>query len=558
MPTPEGLEGQTLQKTEVFAGYPTDSTFEMELGENKDPGNTSGSDDMKMSNIEQYKPASTFKTHLYTMNELLEISKSVNGASPLSVGVNLPKKSFWRLTSRHPDIRQSESTATNGSGNKSNSSFKSQDFNGEKKNQRTKNTKSTRRGSKFAKGDKQYVEEKDIKVNNDELLALEEEIKPTGNSITDFENWRSKMKELERKKKGQTSNGHTEGAERPSLHNNGSSLSDFFNLKRESSSTFEELEPQDTSETSKGSYSRFSSFFNSGSAPDINEAALAQPPTPKEAETRPAAGSRILSFFDNMESRKTAPEQAPQQNTPVQHVQVPPVQEQTNSHFFQDLLNKGKLPSASHVSERRVASDNSAAANSPVLQTAAPNSTIGTDQLKARESQTNRGPPGLSKIPNTKPVMSPTAQPGFPMGVPMNLYHQNAQPMSRPPAGYQHFQMPPPGVAMPQPYFGNQRQAGDFSATEQKEESGSRPPNVQLPFIPGPHNMPPPGFPPMHGMPPGISQDMPITMNNMIPFPPGFFPPHGPSLPQFGNQPIPPAALNGQPQRQGMPPRKSK
>ncbi|SCU86037.1 LAME_0D04236g1_1 [Lachancea meyersii CBS 8951] len=536
------------------AGDFADNTSNVGFEENKDtPSETEGISHEKIPNIEDFRPLCTSKSHVYTMHELMEIAKSVSGTSQATLSVHIPKKSFWRLTNRHPDLRQSELNNNTGNGHKNNSGFRLQDFNGDKKNHRTKNARNAKRGGKFAKGDKPYVEEKDVQVNNDELLALEEEIKPTGNSITDFENWRKKMKELERQKKGQSTNNSSDNIERPSLANNGSSISDFFNLNRQSSSNFEELEPQDSLESSKGSHSRFSSFFNAaGPAGTKNESfsTLAQPPTPKDSESRPAAGSRILSFFDNMESRKTAAEQTPQQSTAsIPSVSPPPVQEQTNSHFFQGLLNRGKVSSSPKSEDRQFSASDSAVAGAPAT---IPYSPSGNDQSRTQEPQRSRAPPGLSKIPGNNPMIPPQGPPGYPMGIPMNMFGQNAQPMSQPPAAFQQFHMPPPGVAMHQPFFNNQRQTGE------RDEKNIRTLKMQLPFIPGPPNMPPPGFPSMHGMPPGISQDMPMPMNNMMPPPPGFFTSQGPSIPQHGNQKMHQHAPNGQEQQQGMRPREAK
>ncbi|CEP63157.1 Eap1p LALA0_S07e03686g [Lachancea lanzarotensis] len=522
-------------------------------GDIKDTGaTTTVIDELGGKKIEEFKPLNSTKSHLYTMQELVEIGKSLSDQSQVSLSVHIPKKSFWRLTNRHPDRRQSEVGASMGNGHKNGSTFRMPESNAEKKNHRAKNTRNAKRGSKFAKGDKPYLEEKDVQVNNDDLLALEEKIKPTGNSITDFENWRKKMKELEGQKRGPSTNSSSDAIERPTLSNNGSSISDFFNLNRQSSSNFEELEPdQETLESAKtSSHSRFSSFFNTGTAASKNESSstLAQPPTPKEAEAKSNAGSRILSFFDNMETEKGAAEQLPQHKTSsTSSVSSPPVQEQTNNHFFQGLLNRGKASPSPKADDARASNDSVATK----ARATVPYSTPGGEQSKVQEHQRARAPPGLSSIPGNAPVAPNQGPSGYHMGMSMNTYSQNP-PMAQPPTGFQQFQMPPPGVGVPQPFFTNQGQASE------KGNKVFRPPNMQLPFIPGPHNMPPPGFGPMHGMPPpNMSQEMPLPINNMMAPPPGFFNQGGP-IPPYGNPQIAPHALNGNVQQQGMRPREAK
>ncbi|SCU86814.1 LAFA_0E03202g1_1 [Lachancea sp. 'fantastica'] len=536
--------------TEIFPEKLTSMGDKIENGASNDIKDiqvtTTKIDELGGKKIEQFKPLNGTKAHVYTMHELLEIGNSVPDLSHVLPNLHIPKKSFWRLTNRHPDIRQSEMGASTGNGHKNGSNFRVQEFGAEKKNHRTKNTRNAKRGSKFAKGDKPYLEEKDVQVNNDDLLALEEKIKPTGNSITDFENWRKKMKELEGQKKGHSANGSSDAIERPTLSNNGSSISDFFNLNRQSSSNFEELEPeQESLESAKtSSHSRFSSFFNTGPAASKNESSsmLAQPPTPKETEAKSGAGSRILSFFDNMEATKGAAEKQPQPNAAsIPSAPTPPVQEQTNSHFFQGLLNRGKVSPSPKPDDRRASNDNIASkARAPL-----PYSPSGGEQPKAQDHQRARAPPGLSTMPGNGPIVSPQGPSGYPMGMSMNMYSQTP-PMAQPPAGFQQFQMPPPGVGMPQPFFNNQGQTGE------KDNKAIRPPNMQLPFIPGPHNIPPPGFAPMHGMPrPNMPQDMPLSVNNMMPPPPGFFG-QGASIPPYGNPQMAPHALNNEAQQRGM------
>ncbi|SCW00785.1 LAFE_0C11936g1_1 [Lachancea fermentati] len=509
-----------------------------------------GNENLSKYNVD-FKPSSSSKQHIYSIRELLQISKDVPEKLSNSISGSLPKKSFWRLSSRHPD-------GSGGSNHKTNN-FRIAEPGSEKKAHRSRGSRNGRRGSKFSKGEKHYVEEKDIKVNNDDLLALEEEIKPTGNSISDFENWKAKMKELERRKKGLPPLEKNEASERPPLDTNRSSLSDFFNLKKENSSNFEELESSDGHvDTPKGSSSRFSSFFSSASSstPNIAHSSIAQPPTPKEDEARSATGSRVLSFFNKPEQRPM-PEQHQNKglNSVASDARSEPhenkvfVKEQTNNNFFQGLLNKGKSTDSipTQMQEPLQYSRQGRDARESSI-----NSNILGKTNAINNAGSTEGPPGLSKMP-------PNPQRGnlssnFQMGMPTNMMPPMGQPMNMPPPGYPHFQMPPPGVHLPQQFFGDRpKQRVGQDGNDGNPEKNQRTQQMHAQFISGPPNIPPPGFAPMQGPPPGIAHDMQIPMNGMMP-PHGFFPPQGPGFPQFGNPQMP---SNGMPlQSHRMAPRR--
>lgn len=257
--------------------------------------------------------------------------------------------------------------------------------------------------------------------------------------------------------------------------------------------------------------------------------------------------------MDSKNSSTSLTDSNAEDSQPLSRVQNAPVHEQTNNHFFQGLLNRGKATPTSN--EGGVPNDKSSNSSTPTVQSGQAAPKRSPDLSSGQQTHSPAGPPGLSKVPSSKRVMSPQTQPGFPVGMPPNVYPTNTQPIARPPPGFQPFQMPPPGAGLPQQFYSNQRPTNEFSRAPKNEDNNSGPTNMQLPFIPGPRGMPPPGFPPMHGMPPGMSQEMPMPMNNMMP-PPGFYPSQGPSFNQFGNPSMHLSAMNGPPPRQAIHPRK--
>lgn len=526
-----------------------------------------------------YKPNETEKQYVYSVNELLDLSRSVPQTLTDEITSKLPKKNFWRLTNRYPDQNNNKSHT-----------YKSTDGNFDRKNHRNRGNRNNgnRRNSKFSKGDKQYVEEKDVEVNNDDLLALEEEIHPTGNSISDFENWRAKMKELERRKKGLPPLDSTDAPiERPGLGKNTSSISDFFNLKKEDSSLFEELEPADRrSDTPKGSSSRFSSFFHSASSSSnsiVQEKVVAQPPTPKQDDARPAAGSRILSFFSNEKSEtdgsnnstpqprmvKNITPMGNQSNTTIQEspaiAQVPaaPVQIQSNDNFFQNLLSKGKPDEGVPQLKEQQSPEQEMKqleGNRQFRRTKSDVS-VPSPSTQSQSQPRQNGSRGVSRPQQNQQQQLPLTQQqgrfamGSQMPVPPHMIPPMGQGIPMPPPGFTGFQgPPPPGIPgqRVQQFFGNQQpQQGKQTRNDQPLSHGNvsrerQRQQRQVPpqFMPAPGGMPPPGFPLMQP-PPGFSPNMPVVPNGMAP-PQGFFPPQPPvsflqfGHPQMANSNVPP------------------
>lgn len=285
-----------------------------------------------------YKPKlSVNKKYVYSINELISISRQLPAGYAEGIVAYLPKKKFWRLNHRQPEhAGQSKSMGRRGSNKGLNGSGSGKGLSGdennvfEKKGHKGKyaRTSNGKKSNKFGKHDRgAYLEEKDVAVNNDDLQALEEEFEPTGNSMADFESWKAKMKEMERKKKGLPPIDQSTSS-KPSLTKTSSSISDFLGLNRvNSDGVANNMEFQDIYkkaaddnntiykeaqiESAKGSYSRFSSFFaqssSSSSLPtEKNTNVESEPLNVQNTESAPNSqnpqvpgGSRLLSFFKN-------------------------------------------------------------------------------------------------------------------------------------------------------------------------------------------------------------------------------------------------------------------
>lgn len=489
-----------------------------------------------------YKPKDCInKKHVYSINELLSISKQIPEGASEEIVNSLPKKKFWRLNRRYSDHGNHTKGLGHRNGRGFNAGVNSRPTSNEegvfeRRNSKSKGTR-PKRGNKHGKNDKNgfLLEEKDIAVNNEDLLALEGEFEPTGNSMADFETWKAKMKEMELKKKGLIGNDVVRTDPVPEVSITSSSISDFLKLNTKKAESTADISnsPKDVNprsdkvgiekregqtESSAGASSRFSSFFNNSAS------SVSLPPKPtevskeqtvnnnSESTSSVSSGSRLMSFFNkDQERREQTPvypnnsneqpkfmppppglarqDEAKGQHTlPAQFAMPPmqgarPQQSQTNNAFFQGLLNKGKL------------------SDSPVST-----------------------PPGIP-VPNNAPPLLNQAQ-RLGQGPPRNV-------------GV------PPGfcIGMPPPGFGPPMQGGSIQGpnrlpmmTNVPKESGSSESSVkkkgpqqqslpqrQMPMQPGmypqfvPGMAPPPGFPLMQGMPQGFNPNMFPPSNGMMP-----------------------------------------
>lgn len=513
-----------------------------------------------------YKPdVSNSRKHIYSINELLDISKAISPATSEEIISTLPKKKFWRLNRRFSDNQSHGKNVghKNSKNSGSNRAGSSDDLAFERRNSKNKGARAThpKKGNRYGKTDG-LMEEKDIAVNNDDLLALEEEFEPTGNSMADFEMWKAKMRELERKKKGLPVSEVNEPQEPVmGVSTTSSSISDFLKLNTKNkdseaahcnsipdSKTFTEKSSKQssdsTTEPTMGTSSRFSSFFtnstsgNSSPALKTTEPEIARSVTLKNTDAASSApnGSRLLSFF-NKEQMATkevstfsnSPKQqpnfmpppgfAPQGNSRenpkmAAHPTMPPLHQipqhpQTNNAFFQGLLNKGKVN------------------GSPIAP----------------------GPPPGVPLPNNAPHIS--QQPHQPQ---FSRQPGQSGSLGAPP-GF-NVQMHPPGFPSPMqggpaqmpnmiPVANTRNKESSSNGVSQKNGPPQQSQQRQAPLQPGmiPQQfVPPPGFPPMQSIPPNFNPNMYMPSNGMLP-PNGqqFFPPVPPpngamNFPPFPNQ----------------------
>lgn len=393
--------------------------------------------------IKLYTPDSA--QHVYSVNVLLKMQQNIPESVVNSIMGSLPKKSFWRLTGRaHHEVRNSHAH------NKESGVH-------EKKNSRGRNSKNGgRRGNQTNNNNNNQTRTQTIEslkdVSRDELLAMEEKLQPTGNSMADFEKWRAQVRELERKKKG--------GVPLDKDHNDKlrhSSFSDFFNFKKEEHVTFDELEPPEPcSATPKGSSSRFSSFFSNRLASSTNQVYENNTKVPANTLSESSARAncfRLMSLFnkDDKGNESIVPHSFPENlSTPADFKERPISSSQPSflaqqsetteqsSQFFQSLMIRGKA-NATNTQEklRPISSQNPQQPSQQILE-----------KLISNPAQTGNVPPGLAKanissnnVPNVPP-------PGFPMhfGPPHISPPMNGQ-IPIPPPGFQNFTMVPhPGM----------------------------------------------------------------------------------------------------------------
>ncbi|QLQ82670.1 hypothetical protein HG537_0H04330 [Torulaspora globosa] len=520
-----------------------------------------------------YKPKDCIhKKHVYSINELLSISKQIPEGLCEEIVNSLPKKKFWRLSRRYSDHGNHGKGVGHRNGRNFNTGVNSRPISNEegvfeRRNSKSKATR-PKRGNKHGKNDKNgfLLEEKDIAVNNEDLLALEGEFEPTGNSMADFETWKAKMKEMELKKKGLIGNDTVRTEPVPEVSITSSSISDFLKLNTKKAESTNETpnspngvnpasdkvgiqKREGQIESATGASSRFSSFFNNSASSVSLPPKPAEPPKEisvnnSESTSSVSSGSRLMSFFNkdqerreqtpvypnnsNEQSKFMPPPPPPgitrqdevkgQHTLPAQFPMAPmqggrPQQSQTNNAFFQGLLNKGKLN------------------DSPVST-----------------------PPGLP-VPNNAP----------------HILNQGQRLGQAPPRNIGV----PPGfcIGMPPPGFGPPIQGGSMQGpnrlpmmTNIPKESGSPDSSVkkkgpqqqpllqqQVPMQPGMYpqfvpGMAPPGFPLMQGMPQGFNPNMFPPSNGIMPsngqqfFPQHPLPPPQGAVPPYNSFPNRPNA----------------
>lgn len=522
--------------------------------------------------IADYKPLSTSKQHVYTINEMLSLSKEIPNETIETISMLLPKKKFWRLYQKHPEPRGANNK---GRGLEGGYDKKMKNVKGPKPGNSNK-----RFNNKFGRLDKgNYIEENDINANNDDLIALEEEIGSSPNSMMDFEAWKAKMKDMERKKKGLaplSDSGFNSNKEIPSrsssslnfsstLGNGTNSISEFLNMAntkgndesrdisddvsnsdRNSTLTLSKdetavesniFDSKQTDEDKKAGSSRFSSFFSttskdtktttgqtnsSSNSPESAEMGLNKKDVNK-SDGAQVGGSRLMSFFQAPQNENTNQES----NTPTNN-ERPLLNNQNSDNSTRSFAGR----------DPRMAMDGSVGGTPVSLpvkleqQGSMPHSQVPPHFNRMQSDQLPQGqhqmPPGMVFPPNPQNnsaffqgllTKGKANEQGGPTGPPQQMRQENK-------GGPNQQQMPPMG--MPPPGF----------------PMGMPPPNM----------MPPPGmagFPnmPRGGqMPPHLEQQSDrkdgnpnhgnnSNINNAPPFMPGMGPPP-PGFPPLPNIPM--------------------
>lgn len=621
--------------------------FLMKVKENIDSGEIEEDGSISFRYSLDYKPEFSSDEGkakvIYSHNELVAIQESVTKEDIERQKTLLPSKKFWRLPANGSGLPNRRGVNGKGHDERSGGKERGGAQNGNARNGR--NGRNKRQGG--SSGAKKM--EKD---NNEEYIALEEQMETTGNPMADFENWRNKMRELERKKKGLDADNGAKNKDDDDTApaQNFSSISDFFNLKPDEKTKIpmEELEPATASNTSdngtsardsssneyssqeldnglskqhdgtdeereklsnnnKGSSSRFSSFFHTGASPElIDSHRIAKPPSQSLEEARPAAGSRLLSLFNNdSKSSDSIPQHQQPQAQPQAPLQVqpqaqpPPQQQQQQQQPLQpqqqsNIPNAGQFGAGNNNNSRRgvnPAMNNgrntglpeqssttslSSGASSTNSQQRRSNDASGSVFLqslmsKGGETANNQSvpaPPGLSQqpphqhqqqipphlqnqasFPNTTQQLKmgqkmPQIQPntGYPVGMPSHM--MVPPPMGMPPHHFQggYAMPPPPPPGMGQPRVVNN---GNNFPEHMVNQQQNQPMGQERSA----------GH---HPQQPYMMPGMPMNYNGQnVPIPPQGFPqnsfPYGRPMmpPQFQQQPPgPPGPHQQQQQRQ--------
>lgn len=562
-----------------------------------------------------YKPlVSVNKKYVYSINEMVSISRQLPAGYADGIVAYLPKRKFWRLSHKQPDHgSQGKSVSHRGSNKGLNGSANGKNLSGddnngfEKKGNKGKyaRTPNGKKAGKFGKHDRgSYMEEKDISVNNDDLQALEEEFQPTGNSMADFESWKAKMKEMERRKKGLPPLDQT-ASSKPSLTKTSSSISDFLGLNRvnndsvtngvtELQETYKKSADDDNAfykegkvESAKGSYSRFSSFFAQSSSssslpieksPNTESEPLAKQnhgtanaSAPNPQNSHVPGGSRLLSFFKNeANTPRESQSQHSLNNQEMRQSPTDPPIASSHSPLGSRTTRGFHVSHDSNGSHRQ--HDLPQQEQHPISQPSLPSHQMrAPDQLQTNNAffqgllnkgelhNNDRNPPG----PPPGVMLPPAGQRRFPMGQQpsppqgghsISMGMSRAFPMGMPPgAGGFPAPQPPAGI-QPNgaPTVGQSR--GSRSMNKNSNNASRRnTPSANSNGAPtegtGPHRSqpPPPSFQPGMVPPPFIPNMAPPGFPMMPPnFNPMYMPPQGGLMPPPAGQgffpPMPPPA----------------
>ncbi|KAL6940552.1 hypothetical protein ACO0QE_004458 [Hanseniaspora vineae] len=530
---------QRLAKTEFFTDKEKEG-FNEKIEEAADQENTTF-----IPFDENYKPKSLLHTPImysYSIKEMLDLEERslADEANMQTVRNKLPVKSFWRLKAK-PNSRDkynnngSQTKSQHGShfgafgannyfsndsnkqknGRNHNDEFHSDNKTRKQKNNRRRRSQAGGSASGSFNRSGSFGQKSDADLEDEmELLKLEEEMDTSGNSMHDFEAWKLKMKQLERKKKGlppvEASENFTVSDD-PYRQNQKAhdSMASFFNLNSSQVTASEELEPSSkdpnmkTNDIKHKSSSRFTSFFNEASgspAPLLGDqkntplsvASASQNSSPVVSTSQ---SSKMLSFFNSKNVDEPPVKQNPLGGSPAevfstsqQHQQqplgpppgialntrpgAPPQSSGENSFFFEKLLSKGKYETQQP---------------NPLTNQGAPSNVF----------------PGPSNF-QTQAKNPSTHMPLTPGMVPPNFSaHQPQQHINQPP-----YQQPNANHENPAEFYGQAHPAG----------SNNMPHPNMFPHMM--YGMPPPPFMQGGALPNGFPPNG-VPPNNM-PFPNGF------------------------------------
>ena len=537
----------------------------------KSPGDSSTVDEFHEQPIEttiesivDYKPDLTesSKIYVYSINELLDITKTIPKEFIEEKADSLPRKKFWRLYQKYPDNSNHKSNYrnSNNNGNNSKSRSYSNDNNSMDRKSNNNNANNNNKSKNGKNNNNKKNSNKSMTLTNDEL-EFDANFESSGNAIADFEAWKSQMKEMERQKKlgivnhASSSSSLASGKGNPGMNQNdnakntssklantqSSIISDFLNLSRNNASNG----PMNSGTIPGNNQSSVSTPHESpetkqlGINPTLNETTDTrhvndkQNPIVQPADLSRSSSSRFTSFFSSASSSSSAKPLNTETNND-QHVKTQQ-QNQPVSNDTQQKRNQGAGGSKLM-----------GFFNAPVP---APTQTSQSDASSTTNNNSNGLPRGpqqkQQQLPQQQPMQIPPQQMQMhpqQMGMQpgnntffQNLLNKNKANETRTDSNDQQFgqmQMPPPGMgghpmghqmAGPPPGMnGNFNNTNNDNSKNKVEKNKNDTQNNNIPLQGMPH--PQMGMPPM---PPHMMQG-----NFNMP-PPGFsgFPGQGPTFP---------------------------
>lgn len=269
----------------------------------------------EIPSITEYKPdiKNGSKIYVYSINELLDITKKIPQEYIEARAELLPKKKFWRLYQKFSDSGSHKSNYRNN--NKSRSYSNEYNPSGHDRkggnNGKGKNSKNGYAANgNLGNGSGRKQTNKAMAVTNEEL-ELDANFETSGNAIADFEAWKAQMKDLDRQKKMGGSGFDTSKQNRTSTlpqmsskpaNTQSSIMSDFLKLSRkdaDSSSKNGGMSQTNTLSTTSSKDAIRDSPDNTISAESGSSQQQSSSVTEKPADLSRSGSSRFTSFFSN-------------------------------------------------------------------------------------------------------------------------------------------------------------------------------------------------------------------------------------------------------------------